>query len=71
MVWDTNLAALEGRPASRTEASPLVVVQYFTKDCDHKVMVKLGRAEELGDKAVRRPGVGHPVEVGHEVKLGE
>ena len=67
----TNLVALEGRPTPRTEASPISGVQHFTEDCDDEIMIVVVGAEELGHKAVRRPGIGFPVEVSHEVELGE
>jgi len=67
----TNLVAFEGQPTPRTEASPITGVQHFTEDRDNEIMIVVVGAVELGHEAVGRPGVGFPVEVGHEVELGE
>ena len=66
-----HLVAFEGRATSGTEASPLVVVQNFAEKRHNKVVVVVARAEELGDEAVRRPGIGLAMEVRDEVELGE
>ena len=66
-----HLATLQGRSAFRTEASSGIFIQDFTKEHDDEWLFSITGTEEIGGKAVRRPGVGLLAEVRHKVKLRE